>query len=106
MGFGIIHFRLVTLQAQGIAAFDRLYAVHVMAIAAAHLTGIHFALGKRTVDIHLFQDLTVGKIQVFIEQARQHRIHQIRLGVGVVTQDGSPGMTSHDPNLDHGRLHS
>ena len=84
--------RPVALQAQAVAVLHAPDAVDVVAIAAAHIPRVHLALGERGVRIHLFQNLAVREVQVPGEQARQHGVEQVRLGVGVVPQDRSSGV--------------
>ena len=65
---GVISAGPMTLQAKCIALFDPFNAVHIMAIAAAYVAGVHLALGKGTVNVNLFEDLAVGKIQLRCKQ--------------------------------------
>jgi hypothetical protein len=64
----IVLIRAVALKAKGVAAFHDLGAVHVMAVAAAHVPMVHFTLGKGTVDIDLVFDLAVRVVEMFVKQ--------------------------------------
>ena len=90
--FRIINLCPMTLEAQTVAFLDRFYAVNIVAVTAAYITTIHLALGKRAVNINLFQDLPIGKIQVFGEQAGQQAVQQILFSMGVISQNSPPGM--------------
>jgi len=63
MFLGVIFIDTVALEAKAVSLFDDLHTVHVMAVAAAHIPVVHFALGERSVYVHLLQDLPIRIIQ-------------------------------------------
>jgi hypothetical protein len=63
MCLGVVLMGSVTLQTEIVALFYWFDTVDVVAVAAAHITMIHFTLGKRAVNIYFLEDLSVRKIQ-------------------------------------------
>ena len=59
---GIIDIAAVALEAQSVAIQQRSAGMHIMAVAATDRLGVHFALDKGAVNIHLIQYLAVWKI--------------------------------------------
>ena len=90
---GVINAGPVALKTKRVALFNLFYTVNIVAITAAYVATVHLTLGKRAVNVNLFQDLAVGKIQIRCQQAGQHAVQQIRLGVGVISHNCTPGVT-------------
>ena len=61
-------FRRMALQADAVAVRAQLKAVRIVAVAAGDAGMEHAALQERAVFIDLVTDLTVGKIQIVVEQ--------------------------------------
>ena len=83
----------VALQAKFVTFFDQFHRMHLVAVAAAHIVAVHFGLGKRAVDIDFVQDLPVGEIQVFVQQAGQIVVQQVIFGMVRVAQRSATCMT-------------
>jgi hypothetical protein len=66
---------LVALQAQLVVFLVPFQAVHVVAVAATNARSVHFALHKRGVNVHLFQNLAVREVQP-LAQERRHQLVQ------------------------------
>jgi hypothetical protein len=62
MCLGIVLMGSVALQTQIVALFYWFDTVDVVAVAAAHITIIHFTLGEGAINIYFIKDLSIRKI--------------------------------------------
>ena len=62
MRLGIVLMGSVTLQTEIVALFYWFDTVDVVAVAAAHITMIHFTLGEGAINIYFLEDLSIRKI--------------------------------------------
>jgi hypothetical protein len=76
----------MTLEAEVVALLEQLKAVHVMAIAAAHIIAVHLALHERSVDVNLLENLTVRVVQTIAQHRRELTFHQFATAVVVVAE--------------------
>jgi hypothetical protein len=66
--------------AQRVALGVQVQPVRVVAVAAAHAGGVHAALAERAPDVDLVLDLTVGEVQIGLEEGRHVRVRERRVG--------------------------
>ena len=64
---GVVGVRPVTPRTQGVAFLMMLAAVHIVAIGAAYILAVHFALNVRAPDVVLFENLSIGVVDPLVE---------------------------------------
>ena len=92
----------VAAGAEPITLQVRTGAVGIVAVGADHALLSHAALQKRSVDIDFLQDLAVGIIEVFFQQAQGVGVQQ-RRSMDVVLADESPPRVAAGAHLRLGR---
>jgi hypothetical protein len=80
----VVGITTVALKAQVVPLFEQSKAVNVVAIAAAHVVLVHFALNERPVYIHLLEDLTIRVVKPFAEHCRELAVHQMPASMVVI----------------------
>jgi hypothetical protein len=74
MSLGVILTGPMALKTEIVPLLQQFSAVHIVAVAAAHVPMVHLALCERSVNINLFQDLSICKIEAFGEKRRQQAV--------------------------------
>jgi len=87
MPFGVILTGPMALKTDLISLFEKLNAMHVVAVTAAHVTMVHLALCERAVDVDLVEDLSIRMVEILFQQRRHHAIQQLPLLQGSVRQE-------------------
>jgi hypothetical protein len=71
----VILVRSMALETKIVPFLVEFKAVNIVTVTASDSPLVHFALRKRAVNIHLFQNLTVREIHAFVKELGYHVIH-------------------------------